>query len=276
MESEQAMAATVSTRQLTTFKYSNRVLLKTILERRDGGLELAGERVVVGGWVKSSKEVRKEPVPLIVGDHGQDEPEPRSGVSCVEILQSRIPFLRAIVKVLGGSGGHYPLREKLEAALHKPPPPSTVFLKVSDGSCVATLQVNANNNKFDMYINLILGDSPKKNYNDIVFAIVKFDMAHFECLSQVVVESSLAPPCQLLHTGTCIIVEGLLQQSLVHGTNVIELRVDKVHHIGTVDYSKYSLAKKRVPLDKLRDFCHIRARTTTVICISLCYLVVFV
>ncbi|PQQ13798.1 asparagine--tRNA ligase cytoplasmic 2 [Prunus yedoensis var. nudiflora] len=185
-------AATVST-QLTTFKYSNRVLLKTILERRDGGLELAGESVVVGGWVKSSKEVRKEPVPLIVGDHGPDEPEPRSGVSCVEILQSRIPFLRAIVKVLGGSGGHYPLREKLEAAVHKPPPPSTVFLKVSDGSCVA-----------------------------------------------------------------------LFSQSLVHGTNVIELRVDKVHHIGTVDYSKYSLAKKRVPLDKLRDFCHIRARTTTV------------
>ncbi|KAI5315398.1 hypothetical protein L3X38_044574 [Prunus dulcis] len=219
MESEQAMAATVST-QLTTFKYSNRVLLKTILERRDGGLELAGERVVVGGWVKSSKEVRKEPVPLIVGDHRPEEPEPRSDVSCAEILQSRIPFLRAIVKILGGSGGHYPLGEKLEAAVHKPPPPSTVFLKVSDGSCVATLQV--------------------------------------------VVESSLAPPSQLLHTGTCIIVEGLLQQSLVHGTNVIELRVDKVHHIGTVDYSKYSLAKKRVPLDKLRDFCHIRARTTTV------------
>ncbi|CAB4291148.1 unnamed protein product [Prunus armeniaca] len=170
MESEQAMAATVST-QLTTFKYSNRVLLKTILERRDGDLELAGERVVVGGWVKSSKEVRKEPVPLIVGDHGPDEPEPRSDVSCVEILQSRIPFLRAIVKVLAGSVGHYPLREKLEAGVHKPPPPSTVFLKVSDGSCVATLQV--------------------------------------------VVESSLTPPCQLLHTGTCIIVEGLLQQSLV-------------------------------------------------------------
>lgn len=159
MESEQAMAATVSTR-LTTFKYSNRVLSKTILERRDGGLELAGERVVVGGWVKSSKEVRKEPVPLIVGDHRPNEPEPRSDVSCTEILQSRIPFLRAIVKILGGSGGHYPLGEKLEAAVHKPPPPSTVFLKVSDGSCVATLQVNVNNNKFDMYINLILGDSP--------------------------------------------------------------------------------------------------------------------
>ncbi|KAM1265554.1 hypothetical protein TB2_034857 [Malus domestica] len=221
MESKQTAAA-ASTTRLSPFKYSKRVLLKTILERRDGGLELIGERVVIGGWVKSSKEVRKEPVPRIDGDHVPGEPEPRSDVSCVEILQSRIPFLRTIVKVLGGgSGGNYPLKDKLEAALHKPPPPSTVFLKVGDGSCVASLQV--------------------------------------------VVESSLAPPGQLLHTGTCVIVEGLLQKpSVLQGKNVIELKVDHVHHIGIVEYSTYPLSKKRVPLDKLREFCHIRQRTTTV------------
>ncbi|KAM1031645.1 hypothetical protein ACFX15_034748 [Malus domestica] len=221
MESKQTAAA-ASTTRLSPFKYSKRVLLKTILERRDGGLELIGERVVIGGWVKSSKEVRKEPVPRIDGDHVPGEPEPRSDVSCVEILQSRIPFLRTIVKVLGGgSGGNYPLKDKLEAALHKPPPPSTVFLKVGDGSCVASLQV--------------------------------------------VVESSLAPPGQLLHTGTCVIVEGLLQKpSVLQGKHVIELKVDHVHHIGIVEYSTYPLSKKRVPLDKLREFCHIRQRTTTV------------
>ncbi|XP_068325487.1 asparagine--tRNA ligase, cytoplasmic 2-like [Pyrus communis] len=221
MESEQAATA-ASTTRLSPFKYSNRVLLKTILERRDGGLELIGERVVIGGWVKSSKEVRKEPVPHIAGDYVSGEPEPRSDVSCIEILQSRIPFLRTIVNVLGGgSGDHYPHTDKLETSIHKSPPPSTVFLKVGDGSCVASLQV--------------------------------------------VIESSLAPPCQLLHTGTCIIVEGLLQKSLVlQGKYVIELKVDKVHHIGTVEYSKYPLSKKRVPLDKLREFCHIRPRTTTV------------
>ncbi|KAM1044275.1 hypothetical protein FF1_035389 [Malus domestica] len=221
MESKQTAAA-ASTTRLSPFKYSKRVLLKTILERRDGGLELIGERVVIGGWVKSSKEVRKEPVPRIDGDHVPGEPEPRSDVSCVEILQSRIPFLRTIVKVLGGgSGGNYPLKDKLEAALHKPPPPSTVFLKVGDGSCVASLQV--------------------------------------------VVESSLAPPGQLLHNGTCVIVEGLLQKpSVLQGKHVIELKVDHVHHIGIVEYSTYPLSKKRVPLDKLREFCHIRQRTTTV------------
>ncbi|KAK9944618.1 hypothetical protein M0R45_010178 [Rubus argutus] len=220
MDSEQAMPST-STTHLTPFKYSNRVLLKTILDRRDGGPELIGQRVLIGGWVKSSKEVMKHPPPPPpAADHGPGhEPEPKSDVSCVEILQSRIPFLRTIVKVLGGSSSNNPLRERLDAVF-KPAPPSTAFLKVSDGSCAASLQV--------------------------------------------LVESSVVPPCQLLHTGTSITVEGVLQQSSVQGKNVIELKVDKVLHIGTVDYSKYPLSKKRVPIDKLRECFHIRARTTTV------------
>ncbi|KAL6209025.1 hypothetical protein ACLB2K_019968 [Fragaria x ananassa] len=227
MDSEKAMAsapvtATSMTTQLTPFKYSNRVLLKTILDRSDGGLELVGERVLIGGWVKSSKEVMKQtpPPPLPAADHAPArEPDPKSDVSCVEILQSRIPFLRTIVKVLGGSSSNNTLRERIDAVL-KPAPPSTAFLKVSDGSCPASLQV--------------------------------------------VVESSIVPPCQLLHTGTCVTVEGVLQQSVVKGKHVVELRVEKVLHIGTVDYSKYPLSKKRVPIEKLRECFHIRARTTTV------------
>ncbi|PRQ25390.1 putative asparagine--tRNA ligase [Rosa chinensis] len=224
MDSGKAMASTPATTQLTPFKYSNRVLLKTILERSDGGLELIGQRVLIGGWVKSSKEVMKQTPPpphLPAADHETArEPEGKSGVSCVEILQSRIPFLRTIVKVLGGSSSSSnTLRERLDAVF-KPAPPSTAFLKVSDGSCPATLQV--------------------------------------------IVESSIVPPCQLLHTGTCITVEGVLQQSLVQSKHVVELRVEKVLHIGTVDYSKYPLSKKRVPIEKLRECFHIRARTTTV------------
>lgn len=150
MDSEKAMAsapvtATSMTTQLTPFKYSNRVLLKTILDRSDGGLELVGERVLIGGWVKSSKEVMKQtPPPPPPADHAPArEPEPKSDVSCVEILQSRIPFLRTIVKVLGGSSSNNTLRERIDAVL-KPAPPSTAFLKVSDGSCPASLQVYKN------------------------------------------------------------------------------------------------------------------------------------
>lgn len=85
--------------------------------------------------------MKQPPPPPPVADHGPGhQPEPKSDVSCVEILQSRIPFLRTIVKVLGGSSSNNPLRERLDAVL-KPAPPSTAFLKVSDGSCAASLQV---------------------------------------------------------------------------------------------------------------------------------------
>eukprot|EP00249_Psilotum_nudum_P016825 c26000_g1_i1 orf=578-2509(+) len=40
-------------------KFSKRVLISTILGRPDGGLGLVGERVVVGGWVKTGREQGK-------------------------------------------------------------------------------------------------------------------------------------------------------------------------------------------------------------------------
>lgn len=162
MDSLKETAMAVATPMTPTWKYSNRVLLKTIIESGDGGLGLVNERVVIGGWVKSSKEVKKEPVavpPPSSDVHGasaaasgpkpkatetETETEKEKDVSCVEILQSRIPFFRTIIKVLGGTSGvanNVPIREKLEALVPKPPPPSTVFLQVSDGSCVSSLQV---------------------------------------------------------------------------------------------------------------------------------------
>lgn len=149
-QEEIALTTTTATPVTLTWRYSNRVLLKTILESGDGGLGLLNERVVIGGWVKTSKEVKKEPMPPPPADDAaatsskEKEKEKEKDVSCVEILQSRIPFFRTIIRVLGGSAGisnNVPLREKLEALVPKPPPPSTVFLQVSDGSCVASLQV---------------------------------------------------------------------------------------------------------------------------------------
>ncbi|ERM94070.1 asparagine--tRNA ligase, cytoplasmic 1 [Amborella trichopoda] len=40
-------------------KYSKRVLIKSILGRGDGGVALAGEKVIVGGWVKTGREQGK-------------------------------------------------------------------------------------------------------------------------------------------------------------------------------------------------------------------------
>ncbi|GAB4841499.1 hypothetical protein Ancab_022215 [Ancistrocladus abbreviatus] len=69
-------------------------------------------------------------------------------------------------------------------------------------------------------------------------------------------------------TGTCIVVEGVLQQPSLAVKHVIELKAEKVLHLGVVDHEKYPLSKKRVPLDALRDWAHFRPRTTTVASIT--------
>ncbi|XP_022759813.1 asparagine--tRNA ligase, cytoplasmic 2-like isoform X2 [Durio zibethinus] len=203
--------------------YSNRMMLKTILESSDGEMGLIGKTVVVGGWVKSSKEVKKDPVPSppAAADAFPVSQRPKD-VTCVEILQSRIPFFRTIIRVLGGSASSPAVREKLESLIPKPPPPSTFFLQINDGSCLSSLQV--------------------------------------------VIDSAKAPVSagQILPTGTCILAEGVLEKPSAHGKRTIELKVEKVLHVGTVEQDKYPLSRKRLPLDSLRDYAHIRPRTTTV------------
>lgn len=105
----------------------------------EGGTGLVGQTIVIGGWVKSSNEVRKEPLPppAVAGD----APVAAKDVTCVEILQTRIPFFRSFMKVLGGNQN--PSRGKLESIVQQlPPPPSVAVLQVSDGSCVPSLQVH--------------------------------------------------------------------------------------------------------------------------------------
>lgn len=84
-------------------------------------------------------------------------------------------------------------------------------------------------------------------------------------ISQIVVDSSIAPTIQLLHTGTCVMAEGVLRQSSVQGKRDIELQVEKILHLGTVEHAEYPLSKKRLPLNLLRDCSHFRPRTTTVL-----------
>lgn len=42
-------------RASTSEKYSARVLVKTIIGREDGGVGLLGQRITVGGWVKTGR-----------------------------------------------------------------------------------------------------------------------------------------------------------------------------------------------------------------------------
>ena len=83
-------------------------------------------------------------------------------------------------------------------------------------------------------------------------------------ISQVIVDSSIASPRQFLPIGTCILVEGVLMEPSERGKQVIELKVEKILHIGTVEHEKYPLAKKKLPFEMLRDYSQFRSRTTTV------------
>ncbi|KAL8500994.1 hypothetical protein ACS0TY_020542 [Phlomoides rotata] len=207
MASEQAPVEAT----LALSKYSRRVILKTIFSRPDGVTGLIGQSVVVGGWVKSSREFRKEVAPPPSNIGGPKD------ITCTEVLQTKIPFFRSIIKIFGGD--HH-IRDKLDAIMPKPPQPSISILQISDGSSTSTLRV--------------------------------------------LIDSSLASPSHVMPTGTSILAEGVLQKPSLHDKEIIELKAEKVLHIGLVDQDRYPLSMKRIPLDALRDSAHFRPRTTTV------------
>ncbi|PIN03092.1 Asparagine--tRNA ligase [Handroanthus impetiginosus] len=138
-------------------EFSQRVPIKSILGRPDLGAGLAGQKVRIGGWVKTGREADK---------------------------------------------GRF------------------AFLEVNDGSCPGNLQV-----------------------------IVKAELYK---LSDVVA------------TGTCVHVEGLLKSPPEGVKQRIELEVEKVIDVGTVDAAKYPLPKTKLTLEFLRDVVHLRPRTNTI------------
>ncbi|KAF3605258.1 hypothetical protein DY000_02051217 [Brassica cretica] len=213
-------------------KYSNRVELKTLLERSDGGAGFAEKRVVVGGWVKSSRAVKKESLPppppavfVPPPSSSGSQASPTPSVSCTEIINSKMNIFRKLFDVLSGGGKTYPIFEKHDLAGQKAtsPPEYIIHFQINDGSSVSTLQV-------------------------IVDSVL-----------------SSVPATQLMSLGTCIVAEGVLRQPLAASAkHVIELEAEKLLHVGTVDPDKYPLSKKQLPLHMLRDHSHFRPRTTTV------------
>lgn len=159
---DQLAAATIAD-EVPRAKFSDRVLIKSIIRREDGGSGLAGRKARVGGWVKTGRKADKD---------------------------------------------------------------AFAFLELNDGSCAGNLQV-----------------------------IVDL---------QVIAEASLADLGQIVATGTCVVVDGHLKLPPSGAKQKIELRADKVLHVGHVDPTKYPLPKTRLTLEFLRDYVHLRPRTNTV------------
>ncbi|XP_051131397.1 asparagine--tRNA ligase, cytoplasmic 1-like [Andrographis paniculata] len=138
-------------------QFSQRVPIQSILGRPDKGGGLAGQKVRIGGWVKTGREADK---------------------------------------------GRF------------------AFLEVNDGSCPGNLQV--------------------------------------------IVKAELYKLSDVVSTGTCIHVEGLLKSPPEGVKQKIELEVEKVIDVGTVDAAKYPLPKTKLTLEFLRDVVHLRSRTNTI------------
>ena len=81
---------------------------------------------------------------------------------------------------------------------------------------------------------------------------------------QVMVDKDVYPLAHLTHTGTSVLVEGVLQKPPVEAKQRIELKVKTVIEVGEVDAAAYPLPKTKITLETLRDFVHLRARTNTV------------
>ncbi|KAI3843362.1 hypothetical protein MKX03_030463 [Papaver bracteatum] len=145
-------------------EFSKRVLIKNIISRPDGGVGLAGEKIKVGGWVKTGREQGK-------------------------------------------------------------------------GS-------------FDKFLSKIERLSSQVIVNSSVFLTFR----HLE-LSQIVA------------TGTCVFLEGVLKKPPEGTKQHVELKVEKVLEIGTVDHpsnKKYPLPKTKLTLEFLRDYLHLRPRTNAI------------
>ncbi|XP_057828188.1 asparagine--tRNA ligase, cytoplasmic 1 isoform X2 [Cryptomeria japonica] len=75
-------------------------------------------------------------------------------------------------------------------------------------------------------------------------------------------------------SGQSVVVGGWVRTSRAHGGELtqppdgkeqkVELKLTKVLGVGTVDPRKYPIAKTYLPLEHLRSYVHLRARTNTI------------
>ncbi|KAK8602302.1 hypothetical protein V6N13_058053 [Hibiscus sabdariffa] len=151
------LAAIKLTDAVEKHAFSDRVLIRSIVGRPDGGKSLDGQKVRAGGWVKTGRKQEKG---------------------------------------------------------------TLMFFELNDGSCPANLQLVVNDRVADLN--------------------------------------------KLVATGTCLVVDGILQVPPEGTKQKIELRVEKVVSVGEVDPAKYPIPKTKLTLEFLRDHLHLRSRTNTI------------
>lgn len=186
---------------------------------------------MVGGWVKLFKEKPKK--------DASQAPPPASApavvsvahdLTCSEVLMSRMPLLRNLARIFGKGVSSMP-----------PPPPPPKQLEIAD-------------------------KTPVEPVPTVAFLLVNDG----SCVAnlQVVVDSNMVLLVQVMAIGVSILVEGVLEQQSEPGKHIVELKAEKILHVGVVDSKNYPLAKAKISLESIRPSPHLRVRTTTVASIT--------
>ena len=80
----------------------------------------------------------------------------------------------------------------------------------------------------------------------------------------MIVDKSVTDLGPLLSTGTSVMLSGKLTRTPEGTKQKVELRAQKILHIGPCDARDYPVAKTKLTLEYLRNHMHLRSRTNTV------------
>eukprot|EP00270_Netrium_digitus_P005695 TRINITY_DN1761_c0_g1_i2.p1 TRINITY_DN1761_c0_g1~~TRINITY_DN1761_c0_g1_i2.p1 ORF type:complete len:602 (+),score=220.12 TRINITY_DN1761_c0_g1_i2:164-1969(+) len=96
------------------------------------------------------------------------------------------------------------------------------------------------------------------------FAFLELNDGSCPANLQVIVDADVAPLAQLVPTGTCVLLEGELKQTPEGTKQLVELKAQKLLHVGPCDGASYPIAKTKLSLEFLRSVMHLRPRTNTI------------
>ncbi|XP_065863807.1 asparagine--tRNA ligase, cytoplasmic 1-like [Euphorbia lathyris] len=96
------------------------------------------------------------------------------------------------------------------------------------------------------------------------FAFLELNDGSSAANLQVIIDKEVADLTPLVHTGACVSVEGVLKEPPEGTKQKVELRAEKLLHVGPVDPAKYPIPKTKLTLEFLRDHIHLRPKTNTI------------
>ncbi|KAG1363413.1 Asparagine--tRNA ligase, cytoplasmic 1 [Cocos nucifera] len=100
--------------------------------------------------------------------------------------------------------------------------------------------------------------------SELVVAYLRINDGSCVANLQMVVDSSMSLLGQVMSIGTSILAEGVVEKLPSPGKHVVQLKVEKILHVGIVDIKKYPLVKTRLPLEFIRAYPHLRPHRTMV------------